>query len=536
MGGMRYRQMAVDFGTSNTIVAFWDEEKKDVVLHEVEDVTRPFHFEQDGLTHRIPCIPSLIYYENRHTTFVGEQVIAKMLENQQGAFRWMKAYIRSGRKINFSLPDGSAVDFFIAARDFLEKVLLFAAESGRADVQNAEVAFTVPVESFEDYTDWLSETCRELGIKRYRFIDESTACIFGYDTHLQPGDVFSVFDFGGGTLDVSIVRIEEKVDRGRGCRVLGKAGCRIGGRTIDGWLYADLLSRAKVQVVDARPASALFMQQVEQIKEYLSDHTSREYDVEHENSGLRLKGVYHRGELEDLLEKKGFYHDVHETLERAESRSRERGVDRSHIKELLLVGGTSQIPSVRRLVSSFHRNVRFYRPFDAVARGACRYLTSEIEDLYDHIQHDYAIKSYDRRARTYRFLTLVPRGTRYPTEPEFKKLSLAAVRDQQRFFGIDIFEISEKGATAAGGSGEIMFDLNGQIVFDNGGNGGFAGNEFWMNEPNPMFIEAEPLAEGGAKRFSVSFRVCAQKNLRVTVRDLLTHKRLYDDYAVVKLK
>ena len=535
MDGMRYKQMAVDFGTSNTIVAFWDEETKDVILHEVADVTRPFYFEQDGHTFQIPCIPSLIYYQNRNTSFIGEQVIAKMLENQQGAFRWMKAYIQSGRKIHYPLSDGNTVDFFIAARDFLEKVLLFAGESGRTDVENAEVAFTVPVESFEDYTNWLTETCRELGIKRYRFIDESTACIFGYDTHLQPGDVFSVFDFGGGTLDVSIVRIEEKVDRGRGCRVMGKAGCRIGGRTIDGWLYSDLLERAGVQVLDARPASALFMQQVEQVKENLSHHVSWEYDVQHRNSGIRLKGVYHREELESLLEKKGFYTDVRETLERAESQARERGLERSSIKEVLLVGGTSQIPSVRRMVSSFHRHVRFYRPFDAVARGACRYLTSEMEDLYDHIQHDYAVKSYDSRAGKHRFLNLIPRGTRYPTGPDFRKMTLAAVRDQQRFFGIDIYEISEKGA-AGGGRGEILFDLNGAIVFDNGSSGGANGNEFWMNEGNPMFIEADPVAERGAKRFAVSFRVCAQKNLRVTVRDLISQKLLYDDFAVVKLK
>ena len=535
MDGMRYHKMAVDFGTSNTIVAFWDEEIKDVILHETADVTRPFHFEQDGRACQIPCIPSLIYYHNRNTTFVGEQVIAKMLENQQGAFRWMKAYIQSGRKINYPLPDGTAVDFFIAARDFLEKVLLFAGESGHADVGSAEVAFTVPVESFEDYTNWLTETCHDLGIKRYRFIDESTACIFGYDTHLQPGDVFSVFDFGGGTIDVSIVRIEEKVDRGRGCRVMGKAGCRVGGRTIDGWLYADLLKRAGVQVVDARPASALFMQQVEQLKEHLSDHTTWEYDVQHRESGLRLKGVYNRDEMENLLEKKEFYHHVRETIERAESQAMERGLERSHIKEVLLVGGTSQIPSVRRMVSSFHRNVRSYRPFDAVARGACRYLTSEMEDLYDHIQHDYAIKSYDSRAGIHRFLTLVPRGTRYPTAPDFRKMTLAAVRDRQRFFGIDIYEISEKG-TVGGGKGEIIFDFNGGVVFDNGSSGGTNGTEFWMNEGNPMFIEADPTAERGAKRFSVSFRVCTQKNLRVTVRDLINQKLLYDDYAVVKLK
>lgn len=534
-GEARPQQMAVDFGTSNTIVAFWDAEKKDVVLHPVKDVTRPFFYRYNGRRYEIPCIPSMISYQDRNISFIGSQVLDRMLENSRGTFRWMKAYIQEGRRIKYELADGSCVDFFDAGRDFLEKVLLFAAASGHVDVRSAEIAFTVPVEAFESYTDWLSETCRSLGIRRYRFIDESTACIFGYDTHLQPRDMFMIFDFGGGTLDISIVRIEEQVDRGRGCRVLGKAGCRVGGRSIDGWLYADLLQRAGIQAVDARPASALFIQQVEIIKERLSDHESREYDIVHRPSGLRLSGVYHRSDLEDLLEEKGLYRNVRETMERAEKRAYERGVAREHIKDVLLVGGTSQIPSVRRMVSSVYGNVRSYRPFDAVARGACRYLTSDIETLYDHIQHDYAIKSYDSRSKTHRFISLVPRGTRYPTAPDFKKLSLRPTRDGQRFFGVDIYEVAEKG-TSGSGRGEIIFDLNGSVVFDSGAANALIGTEFWMNENNPTFIEADPVARRGDKRFAVSFRVGANKNLRVTVRDLLTRRLVFDDYPVVKLR
>jgi molecular chaperone DnaK (HSP70) len=319
--------------------------------------------------------------------------------------------------------------------------------------------------------------------------------------------------------------------------VLGKAGCRIGGRTIDGWLYADLLSRAKIHDIDARSASALFMLEVERIKERLSSETSCVYDIRHKPTSLHLKGVYHRSELEDLLEKNGLYHDVQETLERAMKDARERGADKGDIKEALMVGGTSYIPSIRRQVTTlFGAKVRFYRPYDAVARGACRYLSSDVEALYDHIQHDYAIKSYDKRSGTYTFIPIIPRGTKYPTKEGFKKITMKATRVGQRFFGIDIYEIAQKGNSPSS-MGEVIFDGNGGVIFDNNPHGMEVLTEFWMNENNPTFIEADPPAQQtDTPRFAVSFRVDSQKHLLVTVRDIHNQKLMYDDFPVVKLK
>ncbi len=536
MSSSRYQKMAIDFGTSNTIVSFWNEEKHDVDLYTIEGVTLPFVFEQDGRSIEIPYIPSMICYRDKDTNIIGARVIDKMLEKSQGSFRWLKAFIQSRRKINYPLPDGTTVDYFKAGRDFLEKILSFAAESGHIDPASSEVVFTVPVESFEYYTDWLSTTCIDLGIKRYRFLDESSACVFGYDTQLQKGDIYLIFDFGGGTLDISGIQIEEQVDRGIGCRVMGKAGCRLGGRTIDGWLYGDILKRANVNVLDARDASALFMRKVEEIKENLTSNDEDIYDITHELSGLSLKGKYKRSELEDLLEVNGLYHNIQETIERALKHAYEKGIEKSSIKEALLVGGTSQIPSIRRQVRAlFGDRTRYFRPYDAVARGACRFLSSDIERLYDHIQHDYAIKSYNRKTGTHEFLPLISRGTQFPTEAGFKKMTMKAVRDGQRFFGIDIFEIAEKVISTAC-AGEIVYDLNGCAVFDNNHKGSCESTEFWMNENNPAFIEAVPPGEKGIKRFSVSFRVGSNKDLRITVRDIFTQKLLYEDYPVVTLK
>ncbi|HEB99458.1 MAG TPA: Hsp70 family protein [Thiotrichales bacterium] len=533
MAGERYTKMAVDFGTSNTVVAFWDEGRGDVRLHAIPDVTRPFRFRMDGVETEIPYVPSAIYYHG-HERLVGFQVLARALEESRGAFRWMKAYIRDRRRIERDMGGGLRVDHYRAGRDFLENVLLYASE--HIDFGHAEVAFTVPVESFEHYTDWLGNVCREVGVRRYRFIDESSACIFGYDTHLQTGDVFVIFDFGGGTLDVSVVRIEDHVSGGRGCRVLGKAGCDIGGRTIDAWLYQALLQRAGISDLDARPASGLFLLQVEALKERLSTEAAVDYDIRHDASGLRLSGRLQRTEFEDLLEERGLYTRIQETLERALRTAEEKGIPKSDIKETLLVGGTSQIPSIRRQVRMhFGERTRGYRPYDAVARGACRYLTSDIEALYDHIQHDYAIRDYDPRAGRHRFHTLVEQGTPYPTEPDFKRLTLKAVREGQRFFGINIYEVAEAGSAAVGGV-DLVFDASGNMVLDTREKRIEAETEYWMNEDRPTFIEAVPPANKGDKRFLVSFRVDDQKHLLVTVFDILTQKHVYRDHPVVKLK
>ncbi len=110
--GSRYTKMAIDFGTCNTIVTFWDREQEDFVLHHVPDVTLPFRFRQDGKEKEIPYIPSMIYYENRFTNYIGFQMMEKALENSQGAFRWIKAYIQQGRNMQYPLSDGSRVDYF----------------------------------------------------------------------------------------------------------------------------------------------------------------------------------------------------------------------------------------------------------------------------------------------------------------------------------------------------------------------------------------------------------------------------------------
>lgn len=197
-------------------------------------------YEHEG--ERISVIPSLIHYGEGRTQWVGNQVLERNLLESERTFRWMKRYIANQSPIKRKF-DGREVSYFDAGRDFLAPVLTFAmAELGITG--DEEVAFTLPVEGFEHFEDWVATVVEEVGIRRYRFIDEPSAAALGHGAHIQPGDVYLVLDFGAGTLDVSMVLIEpegEVARTGRRCRVLGKAGAELGGMKIDQWLFEEVL-------------------------------------------------------------------------------------------------------------------------------------------------------------------------------------------------------------------------------------------------------------------------------------------------------
>ena len=83
----------------------------------------------------------------------------------------------------------------------------------RSDCRDEEIGLTVPVEAFEHYEHWLTGVVEAAGLPRFRLIDEPSAAALGYGVFLEPGDVYLIFDFGGGTLDVAVIVIEDQPKR-----------------------------------------------------------------------------------------------------------------------------------------------------------------------------------------------------------------------------------------------------------------------------------------------------------------------------------
>ncbi|MBV9386312.1 MAG: Hsp70 family protein [Chroococcidiopsidaceae cyanobacterium CP_BM_ER_R8_30] len=257
-------------------------------------------------------------------------------------------------------------------------MLLFAASE--LNLGDEEVVFTVPVEAFEHYENWLTEVAEVAGIRRFRLIDEPSAAALGYGAHIQPGDVYLIFDFGGGTLDVAVVLIEapEQSQVGRRCRVLGKAGIELGGATLDQWLFQDVLKQTERSDTDddVRLLSRALLVECERAKVRLSDYERADGTVMNPNTGAVLSAECTRSRFEELLDENEAFTQIDQTIRRALNAARERGYQEENIKAVLLVGGSSQIPSVQRTVRRIFgkERVMLNRPLDAVARGAAAFV------------------------------------------------------------------------------------------------------------------------------------------------------------------
>lgn len=526
-------RLALDFGTSNTVIAAWDETRKEGVPLFVPDYGQVS--QQGG--EQISVVPSVIHYAENGQRWIGNQVLEKNLYHSPRTFRWMKRYISNRSPLKVRV-DGREISPQEAGRDFLSSVLLFAAAELKAT--DEEIALTVPVEAFEHYETWLTSVAETAGMPRFRLIDEPSAAALGYGAHIQPGDVYLIFDFGGGTLHAAVVLIEAQptAQSGQHCRVLGKAGADFGGMVIDQWLFEAVLAEhgRSDDDEDIRQVSNLLLAECERAKQRLSFYERADVSVVHPTTGMALVSEFTRERFEKLLDQREAFTTIDRTIRRALNDARERGYSEDNIKSVLMVGGGSQIPAVQQTLRRIfgQERVMLNRPLDAVARGGAAFVAGM--DFYDHIQHNYGLRHLNRKKGAYDYSMVVPRGTPYPTPEPVVRVTIKASYDGQTQLGMAIYEIGETRGKLGGGAMELVFDPSGAArLSEVTANEDERRSYFWMNEGNPTFLVADPPGAVGEARFDVSFSVDGNKRLLVSARDIQTGKIIYRDYPVIKL-
>lgn len=438
---MTHGRLAIDFGNANTVVAIYDEKTKQATAVKLDPFTRLQQW-QDEL---IPVIPSLIHYKPDGSYLIGNEVLQANLAVHEHTFIALKTSfdtIHSVKVGNLKVTTAKA------AQDFLTAILKKALAQYRVKKDEA-VVFSVPVDTFEKYSKWLTDLALQAGIRNCRFIDEPAAAALSLNQSVKHNQDYLIFDFGAGSLDVAIVRFkfEEKSPSGKHCKVLGKKSIQLGGNNIDQWITQQFFEHNKMHAGSdlAQMLKITANQEATAAKEKLSFDQTADIAVTDHKTGKAFSMHLTRDRFIELLEKNEFFAKVDRTIHAAEAvANHDYAYKRPKLSSLFMVGGTSIIPELQRhLRRGFGmERVHISRPLDAIATGAAAFAAGAT--LYDHVQHDYAVEVVNLQKKKKQMKVIIQRGEKFPSDEPVATEILKAVNYGQTKFQLFIYEISKE--------------------------------------------------------------------------------------------
>lgn len=528
---------AIDFGTSNTVIARWNEASQSPEILDLGELSQT-------LGENPPLIPSLLYVQDAiaENLWIG-QTVRDRGGDSGGDRRYFRSFKRGiGAQIQGFLPelDGRAITFEQVGSWFLNGILTALQQKEGQALESLVV--TVPVDSFEAYRHWLGQVCHNWGVNQLQLIDEPTAAALGYGQ--TAGGTWLVVDFGGGTVDLSLVELNPQTAQPSGglwlkwgqkvmntpnpsqtkiARVLAKAGKNLGGTDIDQWIVQHFQNQYGV------PANAIVTRLAERLKIELSRHPQAQEVYFNETTMEAYELTLDRPQLEAILQEKQFFSQLDELLNQVLQQGRRNGIERDRWAGVLLVGGTGQMPAVQQWLQSHFppEKIQQSQPFTAIAQGALQ--LSQGFQVKDFLYHGYGIRYWNRRDNCHSWHPLIPINQTYPMEQPVELYLGASVEKQP---SIELV-IGELGAETGGT--EIYFDGD-RLVTRNLGPQQQSVQPLNDREGARTLAQLAPPGYPGSDRIKLLFRVDAQRQLRVTVEDLLTNTTLAENQVVAELR
>jgi len=532
------QKLAIDFGTTNSVLARWDEAKDTsevVIIPEIGN--------DDPLGQLPPSVPSQVYVKDGKSgeIIVGQQVAAQGLtvKKDNRLFRNFKRGVVAQPAPDPRTIDGSEWDDAAAGAAFV-KHLIKSMPYEDSDID--QLVLTAPVASFEGYLQWLNGVINDVSLDKIRIVDESTAAALGYAV-TKPGAVVLVFDFGGGTLDLSLVQLPENRDKTGGflkrltgaarakqhtAKVIAKAGRVIGGSDVDQWLLQEVLKRTGLTSESLGSEYATLLTLCEDCKIKLStvEEDTLTFKVDDNEHSVKIT----RAELEEILEANGFFTALRRVVDKVMHVARQRGIYKEDIHYVLLVGGTSLMPAVQRTLGQYFTDmaVRADKPFTAVAEGALQVAAGY--GLEDYLIHSYGLR-YLTEDNTHDYDEIIPMGSRYPTEQPVEVMLGAAHKDQTEIEFV-IGEIDTDSVAMV----EVKYEGDQAVFVAQAAEGGQQIVALNEAEAVSMLAKLDPPAQPGQDRLKAAFSVDDRRQLRVTVTDIKSNKTLLEDVPVVTLR
>jgi len=364
--------IGIDLGTTNSVVAIMEKGEVKIIANSEGGRTTPsvVAFAKDGerfvgqvakrqaITNPENTIYSIKRFMGRRHNEVGEEM--KMVPYQVVRGPKDDARVEVQGK-QFSPPEISALilqKLKEAAEDYLgEKV--------------TDAVITVPAYFNDAQRQATKDAGRIAGLEVKRIINEPTAAALAYGLDKKQDQLIAVYDFGGGTFDISILEIGEnivEVKSTNGDTHLG--GDNIDQKLID-WIITEFKKDQGIDLSKDKMVLQRLKEAAEKAKIELSTTTETEINLPFITADAT--GPKH---LILKLNRAKFEQLVGELLERSlapcKQAVKDAGVQVSDIKEVILVGGSTRIPMVQRIVREYFGKEpnKSVNPDEVVAAGA----------------------------------------------------------------------------------------------------------------------------------------------------------------------
>lgn len=355
--------IGIDLGTTNSLVAYMKDGKVEAVKDENGKNT---------------LVPSILHFTENGDILVGDEAREKLITHPENTIYSVKRLMGKsygdvekfqqyfGYKIidedTDSLVKIRVGDKFYTPIDLSAEILKYLKKriEKTLDAEVSKAVITVPAYFNDAQRQATRDAGKLAGLDVLRIVNEPTAASLAYGLNEKEAQKIAVFDLGGGTFDISILEIDAgifEVLSTNGDTFLG--GDDFDRAIVDFWIKKNELKES--ELIDNKELMQRLRLGAEEAKKHLSFHDNYQSNIENLDCNLS------KTEFENLIQPL-----INKTLDCCKNALKDAKLNASDIDHIVMVGGSTRVPMVKKSVSEFFGKDVFDKlnPDEVVALGA----------------------------------------------------------------------------------------------------------------------------------------------------------------------